>query len=142
MIAQQEPIAWTGAFVLMFAIGALLIGAGLLVMSIAKRGADGSLGANGFAGIRTRATMASPEAWNAAQLAGLRHSMRAGWTLIATALVAPFIGWLVGRPDDPDLAVVWWSVVLLVGTAVVVSLMVIAVMRGQAAAKAAIATNS
>lgn len=58
--------------------GLVNIGAGILVRKLARRAADGDLGRNGYAGIRTKSTLASDEAWLAGHKAALAWSLRSG----------------------------------------------------------------
>ncbi len=58
---MNEQVPWV-----VVAITAItMIGSALLVHEVGKRAADGRLGRNSVAGIRTRATMASDSAWPA-----------------------------------------------------------------------------
>lgn len=63
MVAAEsgEPAAW--AFLLVMAV--MFVGVGVVLLVIGRRAADGLLEPNPWSGIRTKATMASPEAWYA-----------------------------------------------------------------------------
>lgn len=67
-------------------------GAGVLMLWLARAGASGRLKRNQLAGIRTRRTLASDEAWHAAHIRAERPTRLAGIVAIAagvTILVAP-----------------------------------------------------
>ncbi len=69
----------TGIVVTSIAVGVLLLGSGMLVVSIARRAAGGQLERNGWAGIRTTATRSSDGAWAAAHQAAERPTVVGGW---------------------------------------------------------------
>lgn len=58
----------------------LFVAAALLVQLVMRRAARGTLGPNHVAGMRTTATMSSPEAWRAA------HEAAKGWTDVSTVV--------------------------------------------------------
>lgn len=82
MIAQEDPIGWTAALILMVTVTLVMVAVGWLVIVIAERAADGRLGSNGLAGIRTRATRSSDEAWRAAHQVAERPT--AIWSVAIT----------------------------------------------------------
>lgn len=104
VLAAEDQGSWAAALVLGLVLGAALVGSGVLVRSVSRRAADGALGPNAVAGIRTKATMASEEAWLAAHRAGLRDSLLAGSVSIVGGVVilvlAPVMAVAgVGSPD-------------------------------------------
>ena len=64
----------------------VMVGAGVLMLWMAKAAASGRLGRNPVAGIRLPVTMASESAWLAAHQATKRPTQWAGWCAIAYAL--------------------------------------------------------
>lgn len=134
MVFAQSEISWLGAVVLMTAVGLLLVGSGWLVVRVTRRGANGELGRNGWAGIRTRATLSSDEAWIAAQKAGAKPTILGGRLLIGTGIWSGLLGLTYG--DTPDRAVAIWAVLVLVGTVVLLIFTLYGAWLGQAAAKA------
>lgn len=124
----------------MVIVGVVLVGAGLLVLRINRQAAQGNLGPNLFAGIRTKATRSSPEAWKAAHEAGMQQSVLGGWIMVAVGVAAPVVGLIAGGSDDADKAMVWWTVVLLLGITVSVGCIIAGAMKGHVAAKAVIAS--
>lgn len=74
----------------MFAL-ALVIGGAVLVTWLTWRAANGSLARNDLAGVRTRVTMSSDEAWRIGHRAALRPTVIAGiltvlWSLASIGL--------------------------------------------------------
>ena|GEM_PF-544322 len=135
MLAQQDPTSWTGPVVIMVLVGAMVILAGITIILIAERAAEGRLGPNRVAGIRTRATRSSDEAWVAAHRAGHKHTTWGGSALTLTAPVAGLVAFLFGG-RDPGQTVAIWGVAILVGSMVSVALIVYGAWQGQQAAKA------
>lgn len=74
----------------------LVVAAVLLVTTL--RAADGRMGVNGLAGIRTGATTASTAAWRAAHRAALPLVRWTSWGFVAAALVGLAM-WPLGLPD-------------------------------------------
>lgn len=103
-----------------------LVGAGWLIAWIGRRAATGRLDRNWIAGIRTSATLASDEAWEAAH--------RVAGTMLVWAGAASAVSGLalLSRPSDAV-----GAAIVLAGQAVVVALVAIACVRGNRAAKAA-----
>ncbi len=134
LLAQQEPIGAVGAWALMLGVGLLLFGAGALVASIARRTADGRIGVNGLAGIRTQTTRSSPQAWQAAHEAGLASTVFGGRAMQVSAVVAPIAGVLLGQTDW-DRVVMSWSIAIGLGIALSVSLVIYGAILGQRAAR-------
>lgn len=138
MIAQQDPIGWPAAILTAGVVSALLVGSGLLVVAVAERAADGRLGRNAIAGIRTRTTRASDEAWLAAHRAGKRPTALGGYVSMVTGPVSIIVGLLLAVVDDGDAAtfLVWWTVVLMLGVATMTAAVIHGAVVGQRAARA------
>lgn len=96
---------------------------GVVLLVMAALGAKGTLPRNGFAGIRTRKTMTSDEAWN------VGHRAAAGYT--AAAGVASIGGGVAAiLTTDSDVA----SAMVVIGTAAVtVGLVMLATRRAHRA---------
>lgn len=136
ILAQEEQISWGAAVAVMIGIGALMVGAGLLIISIARRAADGRLGPNAIAGIRTRTTRSSAEAWQAAHQAGERVTVLAGWASVLSGVIALIAGLIAGSGgDDPNRAMLVWATTLMFGSVLLVGLVIYGAMKGQAAAR-------
>jgi hypothetical protein len=120
-----------------------LIGAGIAVRTIAKRAATGQLDRNSLAGIRTRATLASDQAWEVAHKAGWAPTQRGAFVLVATGVLsvmpAPVLGllgiWTITR------YMTLWTVLLCTGMVIALALILIGANLGNRAAQA-IATRS
>lgn len=134
----QETVSWTAALGLTVAVGLCMVVAGIAVIVISKRAADGRLGKNRLAGIRTRATLSSDEAWEAAHQAGLRPSLVGGWISMATGIVPLVIGVVLALFDlaTAEQYMVVWTVLILSGVAVVLVAVVLGAIIGNRAAKA------
>jgi uncharacterized membrane protein len=102
---------------------ALMVGGIALVVLGATAGA-GKLARQSVVGMRTRATLASDEAWEAA------HEAAANWVMGAGAVL--FVGGVVVMLVDTETTGV---VVALIATALMLIPLVIAFLRGQAAAQ-------
>lgn len=74
---------------LLFPAASMLL-AGMAIALVAIRTADGRIGRNRFAGIRTRATMASDDNWLLAHVAARGATIRAGQTFMISAAILPF----------------------------------------------------
>ena len=143
LLAQEEQIGWTEALLVMIVVGVLMAGAGVLIISIARRAADGRMGPNAVAGIRTRTTRSSPEAWQAAHQAGLHTTVLAGWASVAAAIIALIAGVIAGSGgDDPNRAMLVWAITIMSGAVLLVGLVVYGAMKGQAAAREVQSTQS
>ena len=81
-----------------FILSAGLILAGLVQIFVMIRASDGRLGRNRFAGIRTRMTLSSDEAWMTAHQAARSLGLRSGIAFLAGGMVLPLarVGRLVG----------------------------------------------
>ena len=73
-------------FAVALGIGALLAGTGLAVALLTRRAADGRLRRNALAGIRTRATLSSDEAWRTGHAAARGLSDAAGVVFVLSGL--------------------------------------------------------
>jgi uncharacterized membrane protein len=136
MLAQQEPTTWTVVIVTMVLVGLILVASGLAVSVIAQRTADGRIGPNGIAGIRTRATNSSDEAWLAAHREGRKLSVWGGWVMALSAPVAAGVGVLVGVGRNADRAMLGWGIAVGVGAVASTALIVTGAVRGHRAAVA------
>lgn len=105
-------------------IGLLLLVAGVALAWIGLKGERGTLPLNWVAGIRTKATMASDEAWDAAHRAGGRLMTISGVVLAASAVPLFF------RPSNAVAAVL-----ILGSTGVVLVLAVWSTIRANRAAR-------
>ena len=109
-----------------------LIPAGVLLIWVARAGADGRLKRNMLAGIRVRSTMTSESAWLAAHQASRWHTEAAGWCSLAAGLFV-----LLPVPIGTV------GVVVLVGVGVMLALVVYgAVVGSRAARNATVSGNS
>ncbi len=106
-------------------LAALMVAAGGLVLWLALRSRNGTLGRNYVAGIRTKATLADDESWQAGQRAGWAWSAAGGVVAILTGLA------MLTRPSDAA-----GMAILLGGTTLLVAGLVIGAVRGDRAAKA------
>lgn len=103
----------------------LLIVAAVVLWVVAARAAHGSLGPNRWAGLRTRATMTSPEAWVAANRAARAGTQTAAVILGVTGVAVGVLAWTT------DLL----PLILLVGITVAFGALVRATIFGTRAAK-------
>ncbi|WP_067439930.1 SdpI family protein [Nocardioides jensenii] len=69
-------------------LATVLAASGVVLVWVARATATGRLGRNPWAGIRTRATSASDDAWLTAHRAAQRPSEASGWCLVAAGVVA------------------------------------------------------
>ena len=67
---------------------AVMAGAGLMLIWMARAAASGKLKRNSIAGIRTSKTMASEEAWRAAHVRTKTHTMIAGAVSLIGGVIA------------------------------------------------------
>lgn len=89
------------------------IGAAVLVTWLTWRAANGSLGRNDLAGVRTRVTMSSDSAWQIGHRAALRP------TIIAGAVTVVWCSVSIGvEPLRTPVSVIVAAVVLVVGALV------------------------
>ena len=134
MLAQVDPPSWGVVWLLLVGGLVLLVFVGWLVIDLAKKAADGRLGRNGIAGIRTKATRASDEAWLAAHKAGLKRSVLAGRILMGSGIAAA-LGLLIGY-GNPTRTILVWGIVVSVLPLVALAPAVMATTEGDRAAKA------
>lgn len=135
MLAQVDPPSWGVVWLLLVGGLVLLVFVGWLVIDLAKKAADGRLGRNGIAGIRTKATRASDEAWLAAHKAGLKRSVLAGRILMGSGIAAAALGLLIGY-GNPTRTILVWGIVVSVLPLVALAPAVMATTEGDRAAKA------
>lgn len=107
-------------------LGLLLVLCGALVSAVSRRAADGRLGPNGLAGIRTSATLRSGAAWRAGHRAARGLSDVSGAVFAVTGLGA------MGLRDAP-----WFAGWLLVGTLLATAVLLVAARRAVVAAAGA-----
>lgn len=122
--------------VALIATGLLVVAAGLLIVVLARRAAQGRIRRNPIAGIRTAATMASDEAWLAAHQAGEALTALGGWIFVATGAVT-MAGARLGALDAG-----WWAAVLIGGMLLALGAVVAGGIRGHRAARAMEGINS
>lgn len=111
-------------------LGLAVVGCAYLV--VASLGASGNLVRNGAVGIRTRATTASDQAWEAAHrvVTPLLRTLGKVWLILAVALV---ISGLIWRQEDPSVVTV---LLFAVGYGAVLLSAIPVVIRANAAASA------
>jgi hypothetical protein len=119
LAVEGRPIA------LALLMAALLIVAAVVLWVVAARAANGSLGPNRWAGLRTGATMASPEVWVAANRAAQAGMQTAAVILGVTGVAVGVLAWTT------DLL----PLILLVGIALTFGALVRATIFGHRAAK-------
>lgn len=133
VVAQVDSISWVAAMATWGVIGLLLVVSGWLVIVVAERAADGRLRRNAWAGVRTRTTRSSDEAWSAAHRAAEPLTKAGGAIMIVSAPVAALLGLTLGR--NPDAAMGVWAAGLIAGTMVAVALVIAGAVKGQRAAR-------
>jgi len=113
---------------LLAAVGlALLLGAGgVLVAAVSRRAADGRLGRNSYAGVRTASTMRSDAAWIAGHAAAVPLSDSAAVVFVISGLAA-----LVIRQGNA------FPLVLIGGSVLGTALLLVAARKAVLAAAAA-----
>jgi hypothetical protein len=119
LAVEESPTA------LALLLAVLLVIAAVVLWVVAARAANGSLGPNRWAGLRTRATMVSPEAWIAANRAA-HVGMRTAAVILGITGVA--VGALAWTTDLLPL-------ILLVGITLTFGALVRATIAGNRAAK-------
>lgn len=133
MLAQQSEVSWTGAIAVMVLIGLMMISSGWLVIWVARKTASGELGRNSWAGVRTRTTRGSDEAWLAAHQAAESSTVLGGKFSILTGVLPMVAGLVIS--SDPDNAMVIWSTGFGLGTVLLLVFVVRGAWHGQTAAK-------
>ena len=123
MIGQtgSDLMAWSDVIVLAI----VLIGSGVALTWVGRKAVRGTLRRNAWAGIRTKSTTASDEAWDAAHRAGGELIAWAGYGSVVIGLLLLF------RPSNTVGAVMLggWFVVMM-------TLMFVSTMKAIRAAKA------
>ncbi len=134
----QESMSWAGALGVTILVGAGMVAAGFAVLAISARAADGRLGRSRLAGIRTRATLSSDEAWSAAHQAGRGPTDLGGWLSIATGIVPLLAAAVMGLfgIGDAERYMVVWTALYLIGVAALLAAVIYGAVLGQRAAKA------
>lgn len=113
-------------FALALFLGVVMIGTGVLIAVVNTRAADGRIGVNTAAGIRTKQTMAGEAAWRAA------HVAAKPWNQFA-AIIAVVTGFAVIALSSSAAALYG---VLFTGLALSVAVVVAAAVVGHRAARA------
>lgn len=119
-------------------VSAALAVTGIVVATVATRAADGRLRSNWWAGLRTKTTRSSEEAWLAAHQAALPWSRIASALLVlsgATSFVIAVLG------NDSDQGFTAWVVSTVVLVAPAIALMIYGSIQGQRAAKEIVRLN-
>ena len=134
VIAQQEAGVSLVTMAAMVSVGLLTVGAGYLVIWSAKLAASGEIKRNnGWAGIRTRATASSDEAWLAAHQEAEALTVWGGWVFMASAILAPVLALVLTNTDEQATTV--WGIGLTIGIVAGTGFVMLAASRGNAAAK-------
>lgn len=110
-------------------LAAVMIAAGGVIVWTARAGASGRLKRNYWAGIRTRTTLASDDAWFAAHRAARPPVEAGGWAAAAAGVVVLFL------PADPEALI---PLTVIAGAVVMLALIMVGAWRGVRAAKAAL----
>jgi len=131
---------WTAFAVTSGLCGLLMAFAGFLIRGVARRAAAGELEVNRVAGIRTRATTASDEAWSAGHQAAAADSARAGSVAISVAIASVVVPVALGLAGvvDAATAMVVSTLLLMIGVVVLVTFLFRAVRAANAAARAVV----
>jgi hypothetical protein len=82
-MTDAETVRWAGV-----AVGVLLLVAAVALALVMSAAADGRLGPNRWAGLRTKVTMSGPRQWRAAHEAALGPSVVAAIGLGVAGLIA------------------------------------------------------
>lgn len=136
MVLANDEIGWLGAHAVVWLTAVIMVGSGFLVRGIAARAADGRLAKNGLAGIRTKATMSSDEAWRAAHQAGEVLTKRGGSASVVFGLLAMIAGPAMALFDvgDPEGYIIVGMVLIGVATVALLALVIAGAVSGQRAA--------
>lgn len=125
-----------GANAIGFALtGLVLVAAGMLFLWMSRRSEDGRLQRNQVAGVRTRLTLASDEAWYPAQRAAAPRIRLAGWGAIIGGGFAALVG-VAGLGVEVSAALFLSGV--FASTVWLLSWTIAAGVRGERAARAAV----
>lgn len=136
--ADSDDPSWTVAIIVSLVIAAVMFSVGLFTRELAKRGADGRLKKNKLAGIRTKATLASDEAWLVAHQAGEADSVLGANIAAASGVVSIFGAAVLAVLGvvGPEGYMIAWTVILLSGVTLMTVLLLRGTLRGHRAAKA------
>lgn len=107
---------------------------GAVVIRLARRAANGELARNGWAGIRTKTTMASDEAWIVAHRVGLPKTILAGRIFFFSGVIAAALGLAIGA-GNPNRTMLVWSIAVSVLPFVGIVPAIQATLAGDRAAK-------
>ena len=134
----QESVSWAGALAVAAFVGLLMVGTGFVIIGIANRAAGGNLVKNQVAGIRTKATLSSDEAWLAAHQAGRYWTVVAGWLSIAAGIVPMLVGVAMATFDvgTANNFVIIWVALLMTGVVALMAAVIVGAVQGNRAAKA------
>lgn len=113
--------------------GAILAGAGRLLVWSARRGEAGALKRNQFIGVRIPATLASDEAWHRAHVAAARDTRRAGHGSVVGGIALGLVGTLGFAEINMDTLLIVFGTVSAATTAWLLAW----VMRGASAGQKA-----
>lgn len=127
-----------GSAVALAVVGIVMVLAGALMVWLARRSRLGRLPRNQIAGVRTRLTLSSDEAWYPAQRAAARGTTVGGWgAIVAGALVATLGFWRLGT----DATFVATAILTLGGAAWMIGWALAGASAAQRAARAALDTS-
>ena len=122
---RRRVLADSVPFVVALLLGLAMVAAGVLIAVVNNRAADGRISVNHGAGIRTKETMASEEAWRAAHRAAKPMNQFA-------SVIAVVTGFAVMALSSSATAL---YTVLFVGLALFVPIVVLAAVIGHRAAR-------
>lgn len=117
----------------MISIGAMVALAGVAIVALAERTADGRIGPNQLLGIRTKAAKSSEDAWLAAHRASRHLSIWAGRAMVLVMAISVVVGVVVGG-GEADRTLDGWATTLGGGLVVVCAALIIGAIQGHRAA--------
>lgn len=129
---------WAGFILVAGLTSGITAAAGVFVRELARKAARGELERNRVAGMRTKATLASDEAWLAGHIAAEADSVLGGHAMIGSSVIAfaaPALLGIVGV-IRAEVALIVWTVLLMIGVAVLLIYMVRATRAANHAARA------
>lgn len=135
---MNDEMPWA-AFILVAGLtGGVMIAAGFFVKELARKAAQGDLERNRVAGMRTKATLASDQAWLAGHIAAEPDSLRAAQAMVSSSIFAFVVPALLGMIGaiDAGVALIIWTALLMFGVAALVVFMVRATRAANLAARA------
>jgi uncharacterized membrane protein len=138
---RPDAIGWFAAALIAVPVSLIIVGVGLVVITVANRAAAGNLTRNWYAGIRTKATRASDEAWLAAHQAGRAWTVIGGWLLIVAGAAPLLVGALLSPMLSPDQFLALHTAGLLVAVGLGTGAVVKGALDGHRAAKAVAASE-